>query len=158
MVSLIEIIEVAGVFALVSIFVAAASGVANTMLMATFERTHELGMLLALGASPGRIVRMIVAESVALGLVRATARRHSRHTLVVALTHESGLDFAALTGGGPSELSFAGLTWSLRFYPTLTPSDVGGTILAVARSHRSSLPSGPRFERPDSSPLERFEE
>jgi ABC-type lipoprotein release transport system permease subunit len=130
MLSLIEIIEVAGVFALVLVFVAAAAGVANTMLMATFERTHELGMLLALGASPGRIVRMILAESVALGLVGATAGG-ALGILVVALTHESGLDFAALTGGGPSELSFAGLTWSLRFYPTLAPWDVGRTILAV---------------------------
>jgi ABC-type lipoprotein release transport system permease subunit len=130
MLSLIEIIEVAGVFALVLVFVAAAAGVANTMLMATFERTHELGMLLALGASPGRIVRMILAESVALGLVGATAGG-ALGILVVALTHESGLDFAALTGGGPSEISFAGLTWSLRFYPTLMPWDVGRTILAV---------------------------
>lgn len=130
MLSLIGIIEVAGVFALVLVFVAAAAGVANTMLMATFERTHELGMLLALGASPGRIVRMILAESVALGLVGATAGG-ALGILVVALTHESGLDFAALTGGGPSEISFAGLTWSLRFYPTLTPWDVGRTILAV---------------------------
>ncbi len=130
MLSLIEIIEVAGVFALVLVFVAAAAGVANTMLMATFERSHELGMLLALGASPGRIVRMILAESVALGLVGATAGG-ALGILVVALTHESGLDFAALTGGGPSEISFAGLTWSLRFYPTLTPWDVGRTILAV---------------------------
>ena len=130
MLSLIEIIEVAGIFALVLVFVAATAGVANTMLMATFERTHELGMLLALGAAPGRIVRMILAESVALGLVGATAGG-ALGILVVALTHERGLDFAALTGGGPSEISFAGLTWSLRFYPTLAPWDVGRTILAV---------------------------
>ncbi len=100
MVSLIEIIEVAGVFALVLIFVAAASGVANTMLMATFERTHELGMLLALGAAPGRIVRMILAESIALGLTGA-ALGGTLGMLFVAVTHETGLDFAALTGGGP---------------------------------------------------------
>jgi ABC-type lipoprotein release transport system permease subunit len=130
MVSLIEIIEVAGVFALVLIFVAAAAGVANTMLMATFERTHELGMLLALGAAPSRIVRMILAESIALGLVGA-ALGGTLGILFVAVTHETGLDFAALTGGGPTQLSFAGLSWSMRFYPSLAPSDVGRTILAV---------------------------
>jgi ABC-type lipoprotein release transport system permease subunit len=130
MLSLVEIIEVAGIFALVLIFVAAAAGVANTMLMATFERTHELGMLLALGAAPGRIVRMILVESVALGLAGATVGG-ALGILFVALTHERGLDWAALTGGGPTEISFAGLNWSLRFYPTLAPWDVGRTILAV---------------------------
>jgi len=44
---------------------------------------------------------------------------------------ETGLDFAALTGGGPTELSFAGLSWSMRFYPSLAAGDVGRTILAV---------------------------
>jgi ABC-type lipoprotein release transport system permease subunit len=130
MLSLIEIIEVAGVFALVLIFVAASAGVANTMLMATFERTHELGMLLALGAAPGRIVLLLLAESVALGLTGA-AIGGTLGALFVALTHERGLDWAALTGGGPTELSFAGLNWSLRFYPTLAPWDVGRTVLAV---------------------------
>jgi ABC-type lipoprotein release transport system permease subunit len=130
MLSLIQILEVAGIFALVLIFVAAAAGVANTMLMATFERTHELGMLLALGAAPGRIVGMILVESVALGLTGA-ALGGTLGVVFVAVTHETGLDFAALTGGGPSELSFAGLSWSMRFYPTLAPADLGRTVLAV---------------------------
>jgi len=130
MLSLVEIIDVAGVFALALIFIAAAAGVANTMLMATFERTHELGMLLALGTTPGRIIRMILAESVALGLTGA-ALGGALGILFVAVTHETGLDFAALTGGGPTEISFAGLSWSMRFYPTLAPAVVGRTILAV---------------------------
>jgi ABC-type lipoprotein release transport system permease subunit len=130
MLGFVEIIDVAGIFALALVFVAATAGVANTMLMATFERTRELGMLLALGAAPGRIVRMILAESIALGLTGA-ALGGALGALVVAVTHETGLDFAALTGGGPSEISFAGLLWSLRFYPSLALADVVRTILAV---------------------------
>jgi ABC-type lipoprotein release transport system permease subunit len=130
MLSFVEIVDVAGIFALALVFVAATAGVANTMLMATFERTRELGMLLALGAAPGRIVRMILAESIALGLTGA-ALGGALGALVVAVTHETGLDFAALTGGGPSEISFAGLLWSLRFYPSLALADVVRTILAV---------------------------
>ena len=68
MVDLVELIEIAWVFVLVLVLIAAAAGVANTMLMATFERTHEFGMLLALGTSPGRIVGMILLESLALAL------------------------------------------------------------------------------------------
>ncbi len=130
MVSLVEVVQIAWVFVLGLVFIAAAAGVANTMLMATFERTHEFGMLLALGTRPARIVRMILAESVALGLVGASAGAAVAVTLV-ALTHESGIDYATLTGGGPTAISFAGLRWSLRLYPTLAVIDVVRVIGAV---------------------------
>jgi putative ABC transport system permease protein len=41
-------------------------GVMNTMFMSVFERTREIGILIALGWRRNRILRMIVAESVAL--------------------------------------------------------------------------------------------
>lgn len=48
---------------------AAGLGVMNTMLMATHERTREIGVLKALGATPFRIVRDISVEALLLGLV-----------------------------------------------------------------------------------------
>jgi ABC-type lipoprotein release transport system permease subunit len=130
MVALIRIVDVAWVFVLVLVFVAAAAGVANTMLMATWERTRELGMLLALGAGPGRLVRLVLWESVALGLTGALLGS-ALGVGLVALTHRTGVDYAALTGGGPSEISFGGLQWSMRLYPTLYPVDVLRTVAAV---------------------------
>jgi ABC-type lipoprotein release transport system permease subunit len=130
MVNIVQIADIAGTFVLVLVFIAAAAGVANTMLMATFERTREFGMLLALGASPGRVIRLVVTESLVLGLLGALIGSGIGIALVAA-THRSGIDYAALTGGGPSELSFAGLRWSLRFYPTLTAIDVLRTVAAV---------------------------
>ena len=47
---------------------AAGLGVMNTMLMATHERTREIGVLKALGATPFRIVRDISMEAFLLGL------------------------------------------------------------------------------------------
>jgi putative ABC transport system permease protein len=43
-------------------------GVMNTMLMTVFERTHEICVLLAVGWTRGRIMRMILYESALLGL------------------------------------------------------------------------------------------
>lgn len=49
-------------------FLAAGLGVLNTMLMATFERFREFGIMKAVGASPWRIVRGVSMEAVLLGL------------------------------------------------------------------------------------------
>ena len=46
-------------------------GVMNTMLMATYERIQEFGVLKALGTSPGRIIRDVAAEALMLGLLAA---------------------------------------------------------------------------------------
>ena len=43
-----------------------AFGMLNTMLMSVLERTHEFGILLALGVSHGKLGRMIVTESAVL--------------------------------------------------------------------------------------------
>jgi putative ABC transport system permease protein len=43
-------------------------GVMNTMLMTVFERTHEICVLLAVGWTRSRIMRMILYESALLGL------------------------------------------------------------------------------------------
>jgi ABC-type lipoprotein release transport system permease subunit len=130
MVDLIRLVEFAWILVLVLVFAAAAAGVANTMLMATYERTHEFGMLLALGTSPARVVRMIALEGLALGLTGAAIGTAVGGALV-AWAHRTGVDYAALTGGGPSEIAVFGLNWSLRFYPTLGAVDIVRVVGAV---------------------------
>jgi putative ABC transport system permease protein len=49
-------------------FLMAVIGVMNTMLMAVFERTRELGMLMALGMRPIQIVGLILAEAAGLAV------------------------------------------------------------------------------------------
>jgi ABC-type antimicrobial peptide transport system permease subunit len=130
MVDIIRMVEVAWVLVLVLVLVAAASGIANTMMMATYERTHEFGMLLALGTRPARLVTMIALEALTLGLLGTAIGTLAGGTLV-AWAHQTGVDYAALTGGGPSEIAVAGLNWSLRFYPTLAAVDVVRVVVAV---------------------------
>jgi putative ABC transport system permease protein len=48
-------------------------GMINTMLTAVFERTRELAILRAIGWRKSRIVKLILAESVVLGLAGAVA-------------------------------------------------------------------------------------
>ena len=47
----------------------ASIGIANTMVMAVYERTHEIGILKAVGASPGDIRALFVVESALIGLI-----------------------------------------------------------------------------------------
>jgi len=54
---------------LVIVFGMAIFGVANTMLMATYERRHEFALLLALGTSPRGIVGSVLYEAMALGAI-----------------------------------------------------------------------------------------
>ncbi|WP_462327958.1 ABC transporter permease [Desulfobaculum sp.] len=56
------------IFYLILIVVVAFS-ILNTFVMAVFERTREFGVLMAVGASPWRIVRVLLYESAALCVV-----------------------------------------------------------------------------------------
>lgn len=130
LVNLVALVDAAWLFVLILVFVAAAAGIANTMLISTFERTREIGMLLALGARPQRIIGMVVLEALALGLV-GVAIGFGLGAGLVAILHQVGFDLAQLTGGGPTEVSFAGMAWSLRLHPTLAAIDFVRIFVAV---------------------------
>lgn len=53
------------------ILIALAFGIINTMLMAVLDRTREIGMLMSIGMSPGKVFRMIVLETILLSLTGA---------------------------------------------------------------------------------------
>lgn len=79
------------------IFLIVGLGVFNAMTMSVFERTREFGVLTSLGTRPGRILGLVMLESLlqaligfALGLTLAT----------VALTAAGSVDLGAMMGGG----------------------------------------------------------
>ena len=47
----------------------ASIGIANTMIMAVYERTKEIGILKAVGAAPGQIRGLFVVEASLIGLL-----------------------------------------------------------------------------------------
>ncbi|MGE4544740.1 MAG: ABC transporter permease [Pedobacter sp.] len=60
-------------FMFVIMIVIVSIGVINTMLMSVMERIREFGIILAVGATPGRLCRMILAEGLALGVISVLA-------------------------------------------------------------------------------------
>ncbi|WP_222705786.1 ABC transporter permease [Salidesulfovibrio onnuriiensis] len=69
-----------GVIFYLILIVVVAFSIMNTFLMAVFERTHEFGTLMAIGAQPGRLTRMLLYESafltfcgIALGIAAGCA-------------------------------------------------------------------------------------
>ncbi|MCX6252081.1 MAG: FtsX-like permease family protein [Bacteroidetes bacterium] len=80
------------------ILFALAFGIVNTMMMIVFERTRELGMLMAVGMSKSRVFRMIMLETVFLTLIGGIIGM----ILGAALTgffHRTGIDLSSLSKG-----------------------------------------------------------
>ena len=117
-------------FVLVLVFIAALAGIANTLMMSTFERTHEFGMLLSLGCRPGRIALMIVMEALLialLGILLGTILGYA----FVAVTEESGIDMASRGDSEADDLAFKGLALPLNVYPRLEPRDSLRGVVAI---------------------------
>lgn len=124
-----------GIVVLCIVFIAAAAGVANTMLMATFERRRELGMLLSVGITPLRLVMMILLEAIILGLLGVVAGS-VLGGLLVAWQGHVGIDLATIGSEGATSISFYGLTFSGSLHPFLflhdyVPGFVGVIVVSV---------------------------
>ena len=55
------------------VFIMAVFGVANTMLLGTFERRREFAVVLALGTNPSSVARTVVYEGMVLGILALAA-------------------------------------------------------------------------------------
>ncbi len=130
--SMLDIAGYYGIIVLFIVFIAAAAGVANTMLMATFERRRELGMLLSLGTTPTRLIRMIVTEAVILGVFGVVVGSALGAAMVSWQGH-SGID---LMSTGSSGAAYSGIDFSSTLYPYLrtldfVPGFVGIVVVSV---------------------------
>ena len=96
------------------VFIAMAFGIANVLLMSVYERTREIGVMMAMGMRPARVVITVVAES-----------------LVVTLL---GLGFGLGIGVGSVLLLSDGIDLSL-FAAGLETMGVGTRIVPVLRAN-----------------------
>jgi len=87
----------AAVFMAIILF-ALGFGIVNTMLMVVLERTKELGMLMAIGMSTGRVFSMVIVETVLLSLVGGAIGMLAGMGLVGLFAHV-GIDLSAFAEG-----------------------------------------------------------
>jgi ABC-type lipoprotein release transport system permease subunit len=85
-------------------FLLAVMGIMNTMLMAVFERTRELGMLMGLGMRPVQVVGLVLAEATGLAVVSLVLGVALGAPLLWYL-QVHGLEL----GGAANEISVAGV-------------------------------------------------
>ncbi len=119
----VEMFDQMGWYVYGAVFVAMAFGIANVLLMAVHERIRELGILAAIGMPPGRMVVMVVTESlvlvaVGLGLGLAAA-------LLGVWLLRDGIDLSAFTEG------LTAYNIGTRIVPVLRPADVWVPCLAA---------------------------
>lgn len=128
--TLIDLMWAYEYFILILVFAAAAVGAANTLMMATFERTREFGMLLALGVKPRRIVSLVLAEGVLLGVLGLALGALGGVALVSWLSR-AGLDLSRLAGGAAESIRFIGLQTSMVMFPRVALGGLWRSLLAV---------------------------
>lgn len=107
-------------------FLAAGVGVMNTMLMATYERRYEFGVLKALGTSPWRIVRDVAVEAGLLGGM-ASAAGCLLGVAVVMIFQHFGVDSSSLVG----EYTLAGVAFDPVIRPALSAEVVVAPVVIL---------------------------
>jgi putative ABC transport system permease protein len=92
------------------LFIMASLIIVNTMLMTVMERTREFGMQAALGMRPSDIVRLIVAEGLAIGVI-GTVVGGALGTGLAVWLETTGINIGAAAG------AVAGLPFQQVLYP-----------------------------------------
>ena len=106
------------------LLVMVAFSIMNTFVMAVFERTRELGTLMAIGSSPGRLSKMLILESGFLTLCGIALGVFAGCLLTVWLSH-TGIPM----GGAQGMLAQYGIPGKLKPQLTLATAFAGPALV-----------------------------
>jgi len=90
--------EASGYVFLVIVYLIIGIGILNTILMSVIERTREFGVMRALGASPWRVVWLVLAEGAAIGAIGVLVGTATGMPLVHYL-ETTGIDMSQFSEG-----------------------------------------------------------
>ena len=118
-------------FMLIIVFLVSALGILNTLLMAVFERTRELGVLLAIGVAPHRIFAMVVSEAWMLAILASVVGLMIGGGCSFYLV-EYGFDFSVQNDQGIKQgLSYGGVRLSPMIKGYFDWNWVGITLISL---------------------------
>lgn len=116
------------------LMLSAAVGIANTVIMATYERIREIGTLRAMGMTPGAVRALFLVEGAAMGalsgLVGAVAGAG-----VVGYFAKYGIDLTKMAGKGDlGNFSLSTMLYLHLSWPVVFGSATFGAIIAMIAS------------------------
>ncbi|QYJ87268.1 ABC transporter permease [Shewanella mesophila] len=110
---------------ILAIFVSAMGlGIVNVMLMSVFERTRELGVLMAIGMAKRQVFTLILLESTLLGITGATIGSLAS-LLLVTLLAQTGIPLGNMAQG----LGAFGVDTTL--YPSVSSNEYAAAFVTV---------------------------
>ena len=105
------------------LFLAAAVGIVNSMLMSVHERTREIGTVRALGMRRAMVVRLFILEGLALGAVSAA---------IGIVAGAAGVLYWGARGIPMDTMTLAWMAGGDHLFPVLTPANLLGAAAAIA--------------------------
>ncbi|MGI9433041.1 MAG: ABC transporter permease [Myxococcota bacterium] len=123
LVYMIEMFESMGWIIYGVVFVAMTFGIANVLLMSVHERIREIGIIMAIGMRPGRVVAMVLAEGVMLSAIGLAFGLLA--TAGLLWVFRDGIDLSVWEAG----LSAYGI--GNRIVPIVRPADLIAPVVAA---------------------------
>ena len=132
LVYMIEMFESMGWIIYAVVFVAMTFGIANVLLMSVHERIREIGIVMAIGMRPSRVVAMVLAEGAMLAAVGLACGLVA--TAGLLWVFRDGIDLSVWEAG----LSAYGI--GNRIVPVIRPGDlVAPVVTAILTAFAASL-------------------
>ncbi|MGM0577752.1 MAG: ABC transporter permease [Myxococcota bacterium] len=128
--ALVEFSDNSLIILYVIVYLIAALGILNTQRMSVLERRREFGVLQAIGMTPARMGRMVVAETLALTAL-GTVLGVALGAGVAAWHGVAGFDMAMFSDTGASGLSYMGVAFEDRLYFRVTAEAILKPVITL---------------------------